>query len=442
MSRGWWRIRIQATGESSAFGHGGRVCGVMRPTDEFDAKTRRGAGEANGHLMKKKLFRTIRSLPILLLLAAPAAARIGLGSPGVDDATTLWQGVWEARFGLEAGGGYRLSGHDIDLLRVPVSLRWGWRERLELGFELPFVRQNSKFQPLEGGGLSDFAIGLKYQMTRSEGNLPATATEVRIGYGPDRPVGSGTTGFGLLYTVTRVFQEGNSAGHLNLGYIFYSAEIEDLFQWGAAYERRFGEVSRWSLGVNSGGQSVPGLRKNILAEVGLARELSPLMEVALAGGVGVTAASPDWQMRLSLTREFGRAAGAATPHRRTEWSAPPAPGAPQIMRLAALAKSRGEDEDAIRLYREAIEKDPELASAWNNLGVVLFRRRRLHEAVEAYEKAAKIEPQNADIYFNMGLAHYKLGDFLVARRSFARALEINPEHAAARSNLLSFERLE
>jgi tetratricopeptide (TPR) repeat protein len=375
----------------------------------------------------------------LILLVSPVAARIGLGSPGVDDATTLWQGAWEARFGVEAGAGYRHRGADIDLVRVPFSLRWGWRERLELGFELPFAYQRSRVQLFDGSGLSDFAIGLKYQMTRSEGNYPATSTEFRVGYGPDEPTGSGTTSFGLIYSLTKTFQEGRSAGHLNLGYTFFSAALEDVLSWGAAYERRFGELSRWSIGVNSGAQMLPGLRKNVLAELGLARELSPLMEVSLAGGIGVSKASPDWQMRLALTREFGSSAGAATPYRQAEWGAPPAPGAPQIMRMAELAASRGEYEEAILLYREAIEKDPELASAWNNLGIALFRRARFREAVDAYEKAAKIDPQNADIYFNMGLAHYKLGDFMTARRSFARALELNPDHATARSNLLSLE---
>ncbi|MBL4888995.1 MAG: hypothetical protein JKX97_03100, partial [Candidatus Lindowbacteria bacterium] len=54
-------------------------------------------------------------ITLLLILVNPASARIGLGGLSVDEATTLWQGVWEVGMGIEAGSGYVLDGNKLDI---------------------------------------------------------------------------------------------------------------------------------------------------------------------------------------------------------------------------------------------------------------------------------------------------------------------------------------
>ncbi|OIO34894.1 MAG: hypothetical protein COS94_10145 [Candidatus Hydrogenedentes bacterium CG07_land_8_20_14_0_80_42_17] len=364
-------------------------------------------------------------------------ARIGLGTMFADDATVLWAGTWESKIGLDAGAGLMLEGSELSAVRAPISLRYGWKDRLEVGFGIPFAFQSSSNSDFDGSGLSDLSVALKYQMTQNEGNYPATSTEIKLGYGLNNPASSDAISIGIVYALTKVFSEGRSAGHLNLGYTLFMSKRDDVFQWGGAYERRFRDTMRWSLGVNSGQQLVPGVRKDIVGELGLTKELTPTLEMAFSGGAGFTKESPNWIARVGITKEFGKTAGDATNYRKAEWGRPPAPGAEESIAQAESAMAQNDYPLAISLYREAISKDSSIPSAWNNMGNAYYRMGRPREAIEAYEKAAELEPKNADIPFNIGLAYYRIGEVQSARRAFARALEIDPNHSLARSNLIS-----
>lgn len=379
----------------------------------------------------------LSSAVLIFALVLPASARIGYGVPGLDEPTTLWPDVWEVALGIEGGAGYTLGRNEINALRIPVALSYGWRERLELGLDVPFAFQHSDDQSVDGSGLGDVAARLKYQMTRDEGNSPASATEIRLGYGPGDIVASDGFLFGINYSVGKSFW-GHSTGFLNLGYTFYGGR-EDIFSWGVGYERRVRDTLRLTAAVNAANRIVTRIRKDIVAELGLSGEVNPTLEYFISGGAGLTKESPDWQMRLGFRKEFGRAAGEATPLKRAEWGRPPEPDAAAIINSGEIAARTGDYALAVSYYREAVAKDPTIASAWNNMGIALFKLGRTREALEAYEKASHLDVSNADIYFNMGLAHYKLGDLLSARRSFARALELNPAHATARSNLMALE---
>ncbi len=401
-----------------------------------------GGRFAPGARKPRLLHRSARASIVAFLVSLachePAAARIGYGVASIDDASTLWAQTWEIKLGLEAGANYRLEGSDVTAVRVPTQIRYGWRERLEWGFLLPFLYQQTDNNKFDGSGIGDIAIALKYQMTQDEENYPATATEVRLGYGAGTATASDALSIAINYAVSKSFGE-RGVAHGNLGYTFFTADRQDVLSWGAAYDYRFLETLRGFLGVNSGSQMMPGVRNDIIAELGVTRQAGPSLEYQLAAGIGLNKNSPDWQVRFGFTKELGRGAGEATNFRRAEWSHPPAPGAAEIVARGENAARTGDYTLAISYYREAITIDSSLPSAWNNMGIAYFKLGRTTEAMEAYENAAKLAPDNADIYFNMGLAHYKLGDIYAARRAFARALELNPEHGQARSNLLSLE---
>ena len=59
----------------------------------------------------------------------------------------------------------------------------------------------------------------------------------------------------------------------------------------------------------------------------------------------------------------------------------------------------GQKEEASERYRQAVEIDPALADAWNNLGVLLSEIDRPHEAEIALCKA--IQLGFADAHFNL-----------------------------------------
>lgn len=386
----------------------------------------------------RPLSRLAFAVLAVLSVSPVATARIGYGVASTDDATTLWPETWEVRFGIEAGANYRLEGSDITAVRVPTQVRYGWRERLEWGFWLPFIYQSSDNNKFDGSGIGDIAVALKYQMTQEEDAYPATATELRLGYGPGTATASDALSVAINYAISKSFGS-RSVGHANLGYTFFTANRQDVLNWGAAYDYRFFDTVRGFIGANSGTQMMPGVRNDIIAELGFAKEAGPSLEYQVAAGIGLNKQSPDWQVRFGVTKEFGRGAGSATPFRRAEWNRPPAPTAAEIVARGEDAARTGDYALAISYYRDAIALDSALPSAWNNMGIAYFKLGRTQDALEAYENAAKLAPSNADIYFNMGLAHYKLGDVYAARRSFAQALSLNPDHAQARSNLLSLE---
>lgn len=389
--------------------------------------------------MKTRVRNAIAILIILVTSAGGVSARIGYGAAGVDDASTLWAGVWEVGAGILGGGGYKFEGSKIDLVSVPMSLRYGWKERLEFGFDVPFAYQKSDNPQFEGSGLSDARFGIKYQMSENQRNTPASATELKLGWGPNSTVGSHAFSAGVFYSLSRAFGSGESFGHMNLGYTYYALNRSDVFSWGFAYERRIRDLMRGSLSLHSGSQPMPGLKKDIVLEAGVAQEAGPTMEYTASVGVGVTSAAPDWQLRLGLRKEFGDRAGEATSFRRAEWARPPDPTVAEIIHLGEAAMKNRDYELAVDKYRAAIAADSTQASAWNNLGIALFNLGRAREALEAYQQASRLDPENADVYFNIGLVNYRMGDLIASRRAFARALEINPGHELAKSNLIALE---
>ena len=63
-----------------------------------------------------------------------------------------------------------------------------------------------------------------------------------------------------------------------------------------------------------------------------------------------------------------------------------------LCRLAVLMEESGKIGEAIESYRQALEIDPSIYRAHNNLGRLLQRRGLLDEAAAHYERALALEP--------------------------------------------------
>lgn len=68
-------------------------------------------------------------------------------------------------------------------------------------------------------------------------------------------------------------------------------------------------------------------------------------------------------------------------------------------------------EEAERMYRSVIERDPSHAEAHNNLGNVRFALGQPADALAAYGRAIELTPQHAEAQWNLGLVHLSLGQF-------------------------------
>jgi tetratricopeptide (TPR) repeat protein len=97
-----------------------------------------------------------------------------------------------------------------------------------------------------------------------------------------------------------------------------------------------------------------------------------------------------------------------------------------------------EETKATEAFRKAIELSPELAAAYNNLGYVFYRLGSFEEAIEMYNEAIGRSKNNSSAYTNLGNAYYKLNKIEEAMDAWKKALAIDPANEKARRNLKRF----
>ncbi|MGQ9801666.1 MAG: tetratricopeptide repeat protein [Candidatus Saccharicenans sp.] len=78
--------------------------------------------------------------------------------------------------------------------------------------------------------------------------------------------------------------------------------------------------------------------------------------------------------------------------------------------------------------RLAINEQPGLALAYNNLGIALAQQNRLEEAREALTRALELNPLERDAVLNLAAVEYSLGHDDRATELFLKALALNPQH--------------
>ncbi|HVG84363.1 MAG TPA: tetratricopeptide repeat protein [Vicinamibacterales bacterium] len=88
-------------------------------------------------------------------------------------------------------------------------------------------------------------------------------------------------------------------------------------------------------------------------------------------------------------------------------------------------------DEAARLYRRALEQDPDLVAAIINLANIRYAKDELAEAQALYERAIGLDPTYFEAYFNLGNIHHDHGRYLDAEACYREALGLNPTYADA-----------
>lgn len=91
--------------------------------------------------------------------------------------------------------------------------------------------------------------------------------------------------------------------------------------------------------------------------------------------------------------------------------------------------------EAVAGFRRAVEYNPEMARAWNNLGSLLTELAELDAAQAALERAVELKPGAAAFHANLSAALYAAGDFDGAGEAARRAVELDPDLETAQFNL-------
>lgn len=98
---------------------------------------------------------------------------------------------------------------------------------------------------------------------------------------------------------------------------------------------------------------------------------------------------------------------------------------------ALKAKQEGRLLAAERLFRKAIEIEPQNPDFHFELGNLYAERSRFDGARKEYEQAIMISPDHLPARYNLGLVYRELGLHGEARDQFRKVLEINPHHLRA-----------
>lgn len=99
--------------------------------------------------------------------------------------------------------------------------------------------------------------------------------------------------------------------------------------------------------------------------------------------------------------------------------------------LALALVQKGEVEQGILEYRQALEIKPDDVDVLNNLGNALVLMKKLDEAMAQFQAALKINPALAAVQVNLGGVLAAKGRTEEAIEHYKKALEIDPDYAQA-----------
>ena len=116
-------------------------------------------------------------------------------------------------------------------------------------------------------------------------------------------------------------------------------------------------------------------------------------------------------------------------------------GVQELFLEAVQAEEAGEKIRAIQLYQQIMERNPEFAPAWINLGTIHFHLREYEWAEELYRHATEIDPNYVLAFFDLGNVLDEMQRLEESIAAYRRAVELAPGYADAHYNLaLAHER--
>lgn len=102
---------------------------------------------------------------------------------------------------------------------------------------------------------------------------------------------------------------------------------------------------------------------------------------------------------------------------------------------AIKLQSEGKLNEAVGLYKRAIELYPQAGAYHNNFAVLLKDLNRWEEAEVEARTALKLKPERADYYFNLGIILNGVKKYEEAAKQFSKAVEIDASDVESRFRL-------
>ncbi len=118
--------------------------------------------------------------------------------------------------------------------------------------------------------------------------------------------------------------------------------------------------------------------------------------------------------------------------------------APLLSNLGVVLDQIGRPDEALKSHRAALALDPGIATAHFHVGKLLVNADRAAEALEHLHKATSVRPGDTEddvrheawVFSHLGVAHAKLGDKSSALSALERALELRPDDLVVHYNAI------
>jgi Flp pilus assembly protein TadD len=105
------------------------------------------------------------------------------------------------------------------------------------------------------------------------------------------------------------------------------------------------------------------------------------------------------------------------------------------LNLGSALEEKGQIDEAIREFQEAMRLKPGYVLAHNNIGVALVRKGQIDDGISHYHEAIRLKPDYALAHSNLGLALVAKGQIDAAIQEFQEAVRLEPDFAEAHNNL-------
>lgn len=98
---------------------------------------------------------------------------------------------------------------------------------------------------------------------------------------------------------------------------------------------------------------------------------------------------------------------------------------------ADTLKEASKYRDALQLYKEALQINPQIAEAYFGIASCYFNSKNDEEAISYYKKGLVISPNDSTAIFNLALVYYYAGQDTIATTTFKKVLELDNSNARA-----------
>lgn len=107
----------------------------------------------------------------------------------------------------------------------------------------------------------------------------------------------------------------------------------------------------------------------------------------------------------------------------------------EVFDRAARALAAADYQSAERGFQSVLHEEPRNVAALGNLGVIYSRTNRADQAITVYRRALQLNPDDKALLLNLGLVYLRREEHSRALPLFAHVVAIDPQHLQARQLL-------